>query len=70
MERGCRKSGSPFFMDVAEFCPAVATVLEGFSTIGTGASAISTGISLFGCNLVLRKSPPIGCLGKLILVGF
>lgn len=41
-------------MDVAEFCPAVATVLEGFSTIGTGASAISTGLSLFSKIPVLN----------------
>ena len=42
------------FMLLAEFCPAVSTVLDGLGTIGTGASAISTGISLFGCNLVLN----------------
>ena len=41
-------------MDVAAFCPAVATVLEGFSTIGTGSSAISTGLSLFSKIPVLN----------------
>ena len=51
---GCRVSGSPFLMDAAVLCPAVATVLDGLGTMGTGASAISTGISLFGCNPVLN----------------
>lgn len=30
------------FMLLAEFCPAVATVLDGLGTMGTGGNAIST----------------------------